>query len=86
MKNIVKERERLLQKWLSLSEAVAAIERTMLTADGPKDLWLACRTAREHAIAAKHIVNSRLAEVQRVPPKAISDIAKEFSNDTTDDY
>jgi hypothetical protein len=86
MKISVMDRDLLMQQWLSLSQAVAAIERTMLTADGPKDLWLACRTAREHAIAAKHIVNSRLAEVQRVPPKAISDIAKEFSNDTTDDY
>ena len=65
MKIVVTEKDLLMQKWMSLSQAVAAIERTMLTADGPEDLWMACRTAREHTIAAKHIVNRRLAELRK---------------------
>ena len=64
----VTEKDLLMQKWYSLTQAVASIERVMLTAadHGPEGLWTACRAARDQTIEAKHIVNRRLEIVQKM--------------------
>lgn len=68
--HVVTEKDLMMQYWKSLTDATAAIERTMLLASdsGHEELWRRCRTARDAALKAKAQTNWHLERIQEIHP------------------